>query len=78
MNPMRSTSHFCFSSLGLHRVAAQCDSRNGVARRLLARAGLRFEGEFVQDRFIKGEWVNSVRYAILDAEYLAAPDGPAR
>jgi RimJ/RimL family protein N-acetyltransferase len=59
---------FCFKEIGLHRVTAYCDSRHAAARRLWERAGLRREGEFVKDRFINGEWVDTLWYARLSEE----------
>ena len=63
---------FCFEGLKLHRVAGWCDSRNAAACRLLEKAGLRREGEFVKNRWVHGEWTNSIWYAALDEEYLSA------
>jgi len=60
---------FCFKEIGLHRVTAYCDSRHLAARRLFERAGLRREGEFLQDRFVNGEWVNTLSYAMLSGEF---------
>jgi len=59
----------CFAGIGLHRVAAHCDSRNTAACRLLEKVGLRREGEFLKDRFVNGEWVNTVWYAMLSEDY---------
>jgi len=60
---------FCFEGLRLHRVAGWCDSRNTAACRLLEKAGLRREGEFVQSRWLHGEWANSLWYAMLSEEF---------
>jgi [ribosomal protein S5]-alanine N-acetyltransferase len=56
---------FCFESLKLHRVAGWCDSRNVAATRLLEKAEFRREGEFVKNRWVHGEWTNSIWYALL-------------
>jgi RimJ/RimL family protein N-acetyltransferase len=61
--------HLGFTGIRLHRLFAQCDSRNLAARRMLEKAGLRGEGEFVQDRMVNGEWVNTAWFALLRAEY---------
>jgi RimJ/RimL family protein N-acetyltransferase len=61
---------FCFEDLKLHRLTGWCDSRNTAASRLLEKAGLRREGEFVKNRWVHGEWVNSLWYATLEEEYL--------
>ena len=69
---------FCFEALKLHRVAGWCDSRNVAACRLLERAGLRREGEFVKNRWVHGEWTNSVWYAVLQEEILAAENNSSQ
>jgi len=68
---------FCFEGLKLHRVAGWCDSRNAAACRLLEKVGFRREGEFVKNRWVHGEWTNSVWYAALDEEYLQADTTPS-
>jgi [ribosomal protein S5]-alanine N-acetyltransferase len=67
---------FCFDGIKLHRMAGWCDSRNAAACRLLENAGLRREGEFVMNRFVKGEWANSVWYAVLGEEHHEAASRP--
>lgn len=69
---------FCFEGLKLHRVAGWCDSRNAAACRLLEKAGLRREGEFVKSRWAHREWTNLIWYAVLAEEYLSADDTPPR
>ena len=61
--------NFCFDGIGLHRVSAWCDSRNIAACRLAQKAGMRREGEQIQDRYINGEWINTALYALLNEEY---------
>ena len=63
---------FCFEGLKLHRVAGWCDSRNVAGCGLLQKVGFRREGEFVKNRWVHGEWVNSVWYAMLEDEYQSA------
>src|SRR5262245_51154993 len=65
--------NFCFAGIGLHRVSAWCDSRNSGACRLAEKAGMRREGELMKDRYLNGEWINTVLYALLNEEY-----GPPR
>jgi len=60
---------FCFAGLKLHRVAGWCDNRNAAACRLLEKVGLRREGEFLKNRWVHGEWTNSVWYAALNEEH---------
>jgi RimJ/RimL family protein N-acetyltransferase len=71
---IRAALEFCFAGTGSRRVVASCGSRNAAARRLFERAGLRFEGEFVEDRMAKGDWVNTVFYALLSREFSAAAE----
>jgi RimJ/RimL family protein N-acetyltransferase len=66
---------FCFDGIRLHRVSAWCDSRNIAACRLAEKAGMRREGELIKERFVNGEWINTVLYALLNEEYgLASTD----
>ena len=44
-------------------MAAICDMRNAAGIRLLEKAGLRQEGEFLQDRRVRNEWVDTAYYA---------------
>jgi RimJ/RimL family protein N-acetyltransferase len=67
---VRAALRFAFESIHLRRVAVCVDGRNAAARRLLEKAGMRREGEFVRDWHLKGEWVNSVWYAVLCYEPL--------
>ena len=61
--------HFCFDAISLHRVITSFDSRNVPARRLLEKARMRREGEFLKDRFPNGEWADTVWMAMLSDEY---------
>ena len=63
---------FCFQEIRLHRITATCHSGNLPAVKLLEKAGLRREGEFVKDTRIHGEWANTFCYAALGEEYSAA------
>jgi RimJ/RimL family protein N-acetyltransferase len=60
---------YAFRGLRARRVVVDCDARNLPARGLLLKAGLRQESECIQDRFSKGEWVNTVGFALLKQEY---------
>lgn len=62
---------FCFEQLELHRVYAELDPRNTASVALCERLGMRHEGHFVEDMFLKGEWTDTGRYAILEREWLA-------
>ena len=60
---------FGFSSLGLHRVWARCDSENNGSLRVLAKLGMRREGLARHDCQIRGVWRNTFLYAILVDEW---------
>jgi [ribosomal protein S5]-alanine N-acetyltransferase len=67
---------FCFEGLRLHRVAGWCDNRNVAACRLMEKVGFRREGEFLKNRWVHGEWTNSIWYALLE-EDCAETEGQA-
>lgn len=58
-----------FRELGLHRIWADCDPDNVASWRVLEKIGMRREGHLVENAFIKGEWVDSLIYAILAREW---------
>jgi RimJ/RimL family protein N-acetyltransferase len=62
-----------FDGLGLHRVIARLDARNGASARLAARLGMRQEAHFVRNELFKGEWTDELVFAILADEW----PGPA-
>lgn len=62
---------FGFTTLGLHRVWADCDPRNTGSVRVMQRLGMRPEAHFRENVFLKGEWCDSLIHAILDREWAA-------
>ena len=60
---------FGFRELRLHRIWADCDPANVPSCRVLEKLGMRREGHFRENAWIKGEWVDSLIYAILDREW---------
>ena len=66
-----------FEQLGLHRIDARVDSRNGASVRVLARIGMRQEGWLREHLMQRGEWRDSFLFAILKREWDAAA-GAAR
>lgn len=61
-----------FEEMGLHRITAECDPRNGASIRVMEHLGMRREAHFRESMLVKGEWVGSMIYAILAAEWRAA------
>jgi RimJ/RimL family protein N-acetyltransferase len=58
-----------FGRLRLHRVFATCDVRNTGSYRVMEAVGMRREGEFRQDRVVKGALRDTYLYAILADEF---------
>ncbi len=66
---VRALLGFGFRSIGAHRIYALVDPENTASQRLLARIGFRLEGHLRKDAFIRGEWRDSLVYAILADEW---------
>jgi RimJ/RimL family protein N-acetyltransferase len=61
-----------FEELGLHRIVAECDPRHGASIAVMERLGMRHEAHHLETAFIKGEWVGSTVYALLESEWRSA------
>jgi RimJ/RimL family protein N-acetyltransferase len=68
-----------FEDMGLHRIVAECDPRNDGSIRVMQRLGMRREADHVDAMWLKGEWVGSTIFAILEEEWqaLAPVSSPA-
>lgn len=55
-----------FAKLGLHRIEATCDPGNVASRRVLEKAGMRYEGLRRHDFFVRGAWRDSLLFAVLE------------
>lgn len=58
-----------FGVHGLHRIFATCDPRNVASGRVLAKAGMTYEGRMRETMLIRDGWRDSDLYAILDHEW---------
>lgn len=56
---------YLFSQFQIHRIQANCDARNHPSAALCKRAGMRKEAHFIKDFWNKGEWTDSLIFAIL-------------
>lgn len=65
----RGLVDFGFRELRLHRIWADCDPRDVASWRLLETLGMRREGHLQENARIKGEWVDSLIYAVLAREW---------
>jgi RimJ/RimL family protein N-acetyltransferase len=62
---------YAFGALGLHRIITIADCRNAPSVALLERLGMRREGHFVENTWIKGRWTDEYSYAVLRHEWLS-------
>ncbi len=60
----------CFVQLKLHRVIAGCAVGNKASMRVLEKTGFKKEAHHRKILPIRGEWVDSYEYAILEEDYL--------
>jgi RimJ/RimL family protein N-acetyltransferase len=67
---------FGFSQLGLHRVIATCDSNNVASASVLRKAGMRQEGHFIEERKVRGEWRDTLQFAVLNREFVGRANAP--
>lgn len=65
----RAVVAFAFESLKLHRIVATCDMGNLASAAVLRKAGMREEGYFIQERKVRGQWRDTLQFAILKSEY---------
>ena len=63
---------FGFRELRLHRIWADCDPANAASIRVLEKLGMRREGHLIENVWIKGAWMDSLIFAILNREWLSA------
>lgn len=68
----RAVMAYAFDELQLHRVFADCDPRNPASARVMEKIGLRREAHLVENVWIKGEWCDSLIYALLRREWCGA------
>jgi len=55
--------------LKLHRISASCDPKNVASFRVMEKCGMRREAYFVEDKFVKGKWRDTLYYSILAREW---------
>lgn len=69
---MRAVFDFAFGELGMHRVYGDCDPRNVASARGMEKLGMRREAHLRQNWWLKGEWCDSLIFAVLEHEWRAA------
>lgn len=65
----RELMRLAFEHYGLHRVVANLDARNTASARVCERLGLRREAHHLADYWSKGDWSDSLIYALLATEW---------
>ena len=65
---VKAVVSFAFSELRAHRIFARVDPENPASARVLERAAFQLERNLHGRRFIKGEWRESLVYALLADE----------
>ena len=69
----RALIGLAFDHYGVHRVTAQLDARNHRSAALCERLGMRRESHKRRDYWSKGEWTDSLEYAVLADEWRLVP-----
>ena len=59
---------FAFDTLAAHRIFALIDPENRASIALIERLGFRLEGHQKSDTLIRGEWRDTLVYAVLESE----------
>ena len=67
----RAVLAYAFGELRLHRVWADADPRNPASLGVMQRLGMREEAHHLENVCIRGEWCDSVIYAMLRREWEA-------
>jgi len=62
-----------FDSIGLRRIVAHIDARNTSSAAVAERVGMRLEAHHLEDELFKGEWTDSLIYAVLRSEWEQRP-----
>ena len=58
-----------FEASDIERVYAKIDARNTASEKVAQRLGMRKEAHHIRDDFFKGEWTDSLIYAVLKSEW---------
>jgi RimJ/RimL family protein N-acetyltransferase len=66
----RTLVDWAFTSAGCHRVIGRSEARNTASARVLEKLGMRLEGHFVENEWVKGEWQSELLYSILEREWM--------
>ncbi|HEX3129985.1 MAG TPA: GNAT family N-acetyltransferase [Thermoanaerobaculia bacterium] len=65
---VRALLDFGFGELAAHRIYARVAPENEASSRVLLKHGFRLEGHLRKECFVRGEWQDSLLYAILEED----------
>ncbi|MBI5878808.1 MAG: GNAT family N-acetyltransferase [Chloroflexi bacterium] len=65
----RAILTFGFAQLAMHRIWAWCVADNAGSARVLEKLGMTLEAREREKELIRGQWYDSLTYAILEREY---------
>jgi len=60
---------FGFQELKLHRISSYCIADNKASAHVLEKIGMKCEGKLRENALIKGRWLDTLLYAILEDEW---------
>lgn len=66
---VRALLDFGFGELAAHRIYARVAPENEASSRVLAKHGFQLEGRLRKECFVRGEWQDSLLYALLEEEF---------
>jgi ribosomal-protein-alanine N-acetyltransferase len=64
----RGLLRLAFNTLDLHRVDGQCKTENQASRRVMTKLGMREEGVFRDNLFVRGEWWSTAQFAVISTD----------
>jgi ribosomal-protein-alanine N-acetyltransferase len=63
---------YCFTTLGLHKVTADCDAENRASEKVMQRCGMVREAYRRKHALLDGEWRDRLEYALLREEWISS------
>ena len=64
----RAMLDFGFGELKLHRIWATCHAQNTASARVMQKLGMQYEGRLRQNVLEKGQWRDTLLYAVLESD----------